>query len=254
MTTTNDLHSAHRLSPRLAKWLESLSAYAIKTDKHLPPNKRHKPTRVAILDNGVLSISPVAPDSSAGRGGTTKSNLNLGGQQQSHATGMELVAGAMKDVTNAVQPETNGVGSPKTTTTTTRRDYFATTSGTDMPQHLQQQLQQQKQEPQQTAPAESLTGGNNPGGSLDSNTPSSSSSSKNGAKDGSEQGLSSRIKAGRSFVDSNSKFCPWQFPSDPHGTQMANLVCALDPLCEIYVARVAEDSFGIKAENVARVS
>ena len=35
---------------------------------------------------------------------------------------------------------------------------------------------------------------------------------------------------------------------------MANLICALDPLCEIYVARVAEDAFGIKADNVAKVS
>ncbi|KAF5012574.1 hypothetical protein F66182_15251, partial [Fusarium sp. NRRL 66182] len=33
---------------------------------------------------------------------------------------------------------------------------------------------------------------------------------------------------------------------------MANLICALDPLCEIYVARVAEDAFGIKADNVAK--
>lgn len=67
-----------------------------------------------------------------------------------------------------------------------------------------------------------------------------------------EQGLWSRIKAGRSFVDSASKFCPWQFPSDPHGTQMANLICAIDPLCEIYVARVAEDAVGIKPDNVAK--
>ncbi|XXH00917.1 hypothetical protein Hte_007268 [Hypoxylon texense] len=32
---------------------------------------------------------------------------------------------------------------------------------------------------------------------------------------------------------------------------MANLICAIDPFCEIYVARVAEDSFGITPERVA---
>ncbi|KAK8146546.1 hypothetical protein G3M48_002972 [Beauveria asiatica] len=76
----------------------------------------------------------------------------------------------------------------------------------------------------------------------------------NNAHDDHDKGLWSRFKAERSFVDRNSKFCPWQFPSDPHGTQMANLICALDPTCEIYVARVAEDAFGIKPDNVTKVS
>ncbi|KAI5924908.1 peptidase S8/S53 domain-containing protein [Camillea tinctor] len=34
---------------------------------------------------------------------------------------------------------------------------------------------------------------------------------------------------------------------------MANLICAIDPFCEIYVARVAEDSFGITSERVAKI-
>ncbi|KAK1471413.1 hypothetical protein CTAM01_16536 [Colletotrichum tamarilloi] len=33
---------------------------------------------------------------------------------------------------------------------------------------------------------------------------------------------------------------------------MANLICAIDPLCEIYVARVAEDAFGIRPDRVAK--
>ncbi|KAM3440685.1 hypothetical protein NHJ13734_003214 [Beauveria thailandica] len=78
-------------------------------------------------------------------------------------------------------------------------------------------------------------------------------SGSNNAHDDHDKGLWSRIKAGRSFVDSSSKFCPWQFPSDPHGTQMANLICALDPTCEIYVARVAEDAFGINPDIVTKV-
>lgn len=149
----------------------------------MPPDKKHRPTRVAILDNGVLSISPVTSESSASRG--TK------GQGLS-AVGTVAISAKTNDIVGA-----NGSQTPP---------------------------QQQQQQP-----------GEKP-------------------RDSSDKGLWSRIKGGRSFVDSNSKFCPWQFPSHPHGTQMANLICALDPLCEIYVGRVAEDAFGIKAENVKKVS
>ncbi|CAK7244932.1 MAG: hypothetical protein STHCBS139747_006495 [Sporothrix thermara] len=92
--------------------------------------------------------------------------------------------------------------------------------------------QQQQQQQQQQQPAKTTSG--------------------TGTIDNGDNGLWARIKDGRSFVDSTYKFCPWQFPSDPHGTQMANLICALDPLCEIYVARVAEDAFGIKADSVIK--
>ncbi|KAF4460275.1 hypothetical protein FALBO_12951 [Fusarium albosuccineum] len=61
-----------------------------------------------------------------------------------------------------------------------------------------------------------------------------------------------RIKEGRSFVDANSKHSPWYFASNAHGTQMANLICAIDPFCEIYVARVAEDAFGITPKRVEK--
>ncbi|PTB38219.1 hypothetical protein M441DRAFT_71677 [Trichoderma asperellum CBS 433.97] len=63
--------------------------------------------------------------------------------------------------------------------------------------------------------------------------------------------LWSSIKAGRSFVDDGSKVYPWLFASDPHGTQMANL-CAMDPFCELYVARVAEGKYGITPDRAAR--
>ncbi|KAL1889130.1 hypothetical protein Sste5346_009076 [Sporothrix stenoceras] len=158
-----------------------------------PADLSKMPTRVAILDNGVLSISPVASEISASR--VTKDQ------------GLPVVD---KDVTN---PRTNSIGIKPTV-----GNVAGGASGT--------------QTPQQQQPG--MVGGG-------------SSTNDEGGK-----GLWSRIKAGRSFVDSNSKFCPWQFPSDPHGTQTANLICALDPLCEIYVARVAEDAFGIKADNVAK--
>lgn len=81
--------------------------------------------------------------------------------------------------------------------------------------------------------------------------PESSEHRKSGEEDYS---LRSRIETGRSFVESRSKFCPWQFPSDPHGTQMANLICAIDPSCKIYVARVAEDASGYSNKAVKKVS
>jgi hypothetical protein len=65
--------------------------------------------------------------------------------------------------------------------------------------------------------------------------------------------LWSRIVDGHSFVDGDSKLSPWLFASDPHGTQMANLICALDPYCELYVARVGEDTMGITAKRVEQV-
>jgi hypothetical protein len=34
---------------------------------------------------------------------------------------------------------------------------------------------------------------------------------------------------------------------------MANLICAFDPYCELYVARVGEDTLGIMAKRVEQV-
>ncbi|KAF4452933.1 Peptidase S8/S53, subtilisin/kexin/sedolisin [Fusarium austroafricanum] len=162
---------ASRLSSPLADWLTKLAEF-IKQRNSRPGKIRHKPTKVAILDNGVLSISPISKQVDA----------ELPVTISEERTGSEAISG---NVLNAKPTDTNS--SPE----------------------------QRK---------ESV--GNN--------------------------SLWSRIKAGRSFVDGNLNFSPWQFPSDPHGTQMANLICAIDPSCEIYVARVAEDAFGINAKNVAK--
>ncbi|KID96017.1 Peptidase S8/S53, subtilisin/kexin/sedolisin, partial [Metarhizium majus ARSEF 297] len=64
--------------------------------------------------------------------------------------------------------------------------------------------------------------------------------------------LWSWIKGGKSFVDDDSQGSSWLFASDPHGTQMANLICALDPGCELYIAKVADDRFGITPERVSK--
>lgn len=163
--------SAYRVSPPLADWLTKLAAFV--KARNGTRGLAHKPTKVAILDNGVLSISQVSKQADA-----------------------ETLA------------KTNG---ERTGSEATRGDAL--------------------------------------GGKPVTATPPA----KKKGKEDDESSLWSRIRAGRSFVDGNLKFSPWQFPSDPHGTQMANLICAIDPFCEIYVARVAEDAFGIKAKNVAKV-
>jgi len=56
--------------------------------------------------------------------------------------------------------------------------------------------------------------------------------------------LWSRIEKGQSFVDDESKVSPWLFASHPHGTQMANLICAIDPMCQLHVAKVADGRYG----------
>jgi hypothetical protein len=69
-----------------------------------------------------------------------------------------------------------------------------------------------------------------------------------------KDGVSYRIKAGSTFVEQDGKQSPWYFPSDPHGTQMASLICAIDPRCELFVARIGDRRSGITAETVAKVS
>ncbi|KAL7956926.1 hypothetical protein V8C34DRAFT_195669 [Trichoderma compactum] len=64
--------------------------------------------------------------------------------------------------------------------------------------------------------------------------------------------LWSRIKGGQSFVEESSRVSPWLFASNPHGTQMANLICAIDPWCDLYVAKVTEGRAGILPTRVAR--
>ncbi|KAM3562177.1 hypothetical protein MY1884_001991 [Beauveria asiatica] len=189
---------AQRLSPRLGAWLGMLTKYVSGRQQNSTLDEMHRPTRVAILDNGVLSISPAPSGSSA-----------------NPAKDADVSAAD----TDVASPELGGVD--------------AKTSLGDAAVAIQTHTPQKQ-------PSERLQDAMG-GGS-------------NNAHDDHDKGLWSRIKAGRSFVDSSSKFCPWQFPSDPHGTQMANLICALDPTCEIYVARVAEDAFGIKPDNVTKVS
>ena len=65
----------------------------------------------------------------------------------------------------------------------------------------------------------------------------------------------SRIRAGNSFVhEEGGKMSPWYLQSQSHGTQMANLICAIDPFCELYVAKVGDERSDISPLRVAEVS
>ncbi|EFY84995.1 hypothetical protein MAC_08979 [Metarhizium acridum CQMa 102] len=72
-------------------------------------------------------------------------------------------------------------------------------------------------------------------------------------KNGRQNTLSSPMKKGQSFVEENFRVSPWFFASDPHETEMANLICAIDPCCDLYVAKVNEERSGIIPARVERI-
>ena len=72
-------------------------------------------------------------------------------------------------------------------------------------------------------------------------------------KDSGERVMTDQIIRRVSFVEEDGRESPWYFPLDPHGTQMANLICAIDPRCELYVVRIAERRSSITPEIVAKV-
>jgi hypothetical protein len=67
--------------------------------------------------------------------------------------------------------------------------------------------------------------------------------------------LDHRIVDGISLVSKENKNRPYWHASEPHGTQMARLICAINPCCELLVIKVAENRRdGVSANNVADVS
>ncbi|KAM3474432.1 hypothetical protein MY8738_007881 [Beauveria namnaoensis] len=63
--------------------------------------------------------------------------------------------------------------------------------------------------------------------------------------------LWARICDGKSFVYERDSLSPWYLASNPHGTQMANLVCAIDPLCQLFIAKIADSHYGYSAARAA---
>ncbi|KAL7973096.1 hypothetical protein HDV63DRAFT_414849, partial [Trichoderma sp. SZMC 28014] len=167
---------AHRVTPRLAKFLKSLGDFIPARENEIGQKIRR--TRVAIIDNGILSITPRTYD-------------KIGGKQNRDNT-----------------EEGASVKSP------------------------------------------GAKGAFNYSSSRDKNIDALGEDQKYEASE--RKSLWSSIKAGRSFVDDGVKVSPWLFASDSHGTQMANLICAMDPFCELYVARVSEGKYGITPDRAAR--
>ncbi|KAL7915820.1 hypothetical protein GGI35DRAFT_7426 [Trichoderma velutinum] len=63
-----------------------------------------------------------------------------------------------------------------------------------------------------------------------------------------------QIVEGTSLVSRDGEESTWWHATDPHGTQMAALICTLNPLCDLYVVMVAEsNASGITGNNVAKV-
>jgi hypothetical protein len=66
--------------------------------------------------------------------------------------------------------------------------------------------------------------------------------------------IGAQIRDGQSFVLKGAEVQPWWHAIGPHGTQMTSLICAIDPCCEIFIARVGDsDNSGVTPRRLARV-
>ncbi|KAK0721138.1 hypothetical protein B0H67DRAFT_578208 [Lasiosphaeris hirsuta] len=64
------------------------------------------------------------------------------------------------------------------------------------------------------------------------------------------------IERGVSYVKADTgsadRILPWWMVSDPHGTQMASLVSAVNPWCRLYIARVGKGRRDILPEDAVQ--
>lgn len=178
MLTRASLCRAQRAFPKLAQFIINYRSLVLKrTD--------FQPTKVAIIDNGIMSMSPVYYDRGSRKSKAHDSNgLSAADAKLASAAESDAEADADADDVN----DAEGVSGPQSDKS---RGYRT---------------------------------------------------------------LWSRIKEGCSFVDDDYQLSPWLFASHPHGTQMANLICALDPACQLYVAKVTDGTYGITPYRVAKVS
>jgi hypothetical protein len=69
------------------------------------------------------------------------------------------------------------------------------------------------------------------------------------------ENFTGHIVRGISFMQQGQRISPWWLPSKPHGTQQARLICAIDPSCDLYVAKVGSDpTCDISTKRVVKVS
>lgn len=214
--------------------------------------RRFRPTKVAIIDNGILSIAPVpieTPLSSRALARfnknnntnantntwfNTNNNYNNSKERERNHTKTATSPWSSSRTDKTVTPQTIGTRPPKTTSSLPNRaaydDFVVASSNTG-------------------------TTNNAAAAAARHRTQDEDRWATKGRNHNKGHGtLWSRIKEGQSFVDDDYRVSPWLFASDPHGTQMANLICSIDPACELYVAKVTDgNNLGISPERVIRV-
>ncbi|KAJ6006189.1 hypothetical protein N7451_004133 [Penicillium sp. IBT 35674x] len=192
---------AAKVVPRLSRFIPSYRGLFAEKQKEWLENKRLqrecRRTRVAIIDNGILSISPKGQDTQdiLEQSKSTRQS-SLSNLKRMDASGSNKNVDYIDLVDSDIDPDTHSL--PDQDLIDTRPD---------------SQKVHRIKEPRSLWP---------------------------------------RIHDGRSFVGDDFRVSPWMFASDPHGTQMANLICAIDPECELYVAKVTDGRHGISAESVVK--
>ncbi|KAK3938154.1 hypothetical protein QBC46DRAFT_441511 [Diplogelasinospora grovesii] len=193
---------AQRAFPKLSQFILSYRTMVLGSPH---PSKGFNPTKIAIIDNGIMSMSPASYDGPRDqeRPKTTRRMMRSG------STTAAALGGLTKQEKGKRRGQDNNTRDAKT---------GAVETGDDDDDDDWEDL-------------------GNPN-----------------RRDGSKgyRTLWSRIEQGRSFVDDDFQVSPWLFASDPHGTQMANLICAIDPACRLYVAKVTDGRYGITPHRVAR--
>lgn len=71
--------------------------------------------------------------------------------------------------------------------------------------------------------------------------------------------IKNHVVHGRSFVWTSTakgfeQETSWWLATDPHGSQMANIISQLDPRCIFYIAQVTDDAKYFDEGNVVKVS
>jgi hypothetical protein len=63
---------------------------------------------------------------------------------------------------------------------------------------------------------------------------------------------------GRSFVNipaaQRERESPWWCATDPHGSHVANIISKIDPTCDFYICKIADDKYHLDIPRVVAVS
>ena len=183
-----------------------------------PLPEKYRRTRIAIIDNGIMSMSPATHDGKKNRSNSRASRRTAADEQAE-----------MRGRSGSSRPTLSNHGR-------TRSKTPEASGADDMGFGVSSEDESQSETEN------------------DDSSQGDLSSKERRDKAKGQRTLWSRIKLGRSFVDNDHQLSPWLFASEPHGTQMANLICAIDPACELYVAKVTDGRDGITPHRVARAS